>query len=78
MKSKTRYTKGPLGKLRAVEDFLPPPESLVFKEETTKVTIRLSKHSLDYFKREAKKHNASYQRMIRNLLDKYAMRFESR
>lgn len=78
MKKEIKYTEGPLGKIRPVDDFLPPPESLVFKEDTTKVTIRLSTHSLDYFKSEAEKHNSSYQRMIRNLLDRYATRFQSR
>jgi len=55
-----------------VEDFLPPPEELVFKEENVKVTISLSKSSVDFFKREAKKHRTPYQKMIRKLLDLYA------
>jgi hypothetical protein len=31
MKNKLKYTSKPLGKLRAVDDFLPAPEELVFK-----------------------------------------------
>ena len=77
MKKKIKYTKGPIGKLRAVDDFLPSPENLLFNEEKTKVTINLSTHSLNYFKGEAEKHNSSYQRMIRNLLDRYAMHYQS-
>lgn len=73
MKNEIKYTDGPLGKLRVVEDFLPAPENLIFKEDTTKVTINLSMSSIDFFKDEAKKNNASYQRMIRNLLDFYVM-----
>lgn len=73
MKNEIKYTDGPLGKLRVVEDFLPAPENLIFKEDTAKVTLNLSTSSIDFFKDEAKKNNASYQRMIRNLLDFYVM-----
>ena len=31
IKSKIKYTDEPLGKLRIVDDFLPPPEDLLFK-----------------------------------------------
>lgn len=71
MSSKTRYTDEPLGKVRIVSDFLPSPEELVLREETVKVTISLSKSSIAFFKREAKKHNTQYQKMIRRLLDAY-------
>jgi hypothetical protein len=37
-----------------------------------KVTIALSKRSVDFFKREARLHGTQYQRMIRALLDRYA------
>ena len=71
MKTKIRYTDEPLGKLSIVDDFLPPPEDLLFKQENVKITITLSKESVDYFKNEAKKHNTQYQKMIRRLLDLY-------
>ena len=70
--TKIKYTNEPLGKLRIVDDFLPPPEELVFKEDTQKVTITLSKSSVDFFKQAAKKHHSQYQKMIRRLLDLYA------
>ena len=76
MKKKIRYTDEPLGDLRVVEDFLPPPEDLVFKEEQIKVTISLSKSSVDFFKREAKKHHTPYQKMIRRLIDLYVARHQ--
>ena len=60
--------------VRVIEDFLPPPEELAFREETVKVTIALSKASVDFFKHEAAKHQVSYQKMIRRLLDEYALR----
>ncbi|MBT4496647.1 MAG: CopG family transcriptional regulator [Gemmatimonadetes bacterium] len=74
MKKKIEYTDEPLGDLRVIDDFLPPPEELVFKEENVKVTISLSKSSVDFFKREAKKNRTQYQKMIRNLLDLYVAR----
>jgi predicted DNA binding CopG/RHH family protein len=71
MKGKIKYTDEPIGKVRVVEDFLPSPEELVLKDETVKITIALSKASIDFFKTEAKKHNTQYQKMIRRLLDEY-------
>lgn len=77
MKSKIEYTEGPpMGNLKVVEDFLPPPERLVLKEENVKVTISLKKTSVDFFKKEAKKHHISYQKMIRQLIDWYSTRFQ--
>ena len=61
-----------LGDLEVVPDFLPRPEDLVFRDEGVKVTIALSKRSVEFFKSEAQKHNTQYQRMIRRLLDAYA------
>ena len=71
MKKKIKYTNGPMGKVRVIKDFLPSPEELAFKEETVKVTISLSKASIDFFKKEAKQHKTQYQKMIRRLLDEY-------
>ena len=71
MKKKIKYTNEPMGKVRVVADFLPSPEELVLKDETVKVTISLSKASVDFFKKEAKKHHTQYQKMIRRLLDEY-------
>src|SRR3989337_4330885 len=76
MKRKIKYTEEPMGKLRAVKDFLPPPEQLALKEENVKVTLSLNKSSVEYFKREAQKHHTSYQRMIRRLLDWYASQYQ--
>ena len=65
----------PVGKLRAAADFLPPPDQLAVPEETVKVTLALTKRSLQFFKREAKKNRLKYQQMIRELVDQYAMRY---
>ncbi len=72
MSGKIKYADEPLGKLKIVPDFLPRPEDLVFRDEGVKVTIALSKRSVEFFKGEARKHNTQYQRMIRRLLDAYA------
>ena len=72
MKKKINYTDEPMGKVTIVPDFLPSPEELVLKDETVKVTIALSKTSVDFFKNEAKKYNTQYQKMIRRLLDEYS------
>jgi len=73
MKKKIKYTDEPMGNVRVVSDFLPSPEELALKDETIKVTIVLSKASVDFFKKEAQKHNTQYQKMIRRLLDEYAI-----
>lgn len=72
MSENIKYTDEPLGHLKVVPDFLPAPEDLIFREEGVKVTIALSKRSVEFFKREAQKHHTQYQRMIRRLLDAYA------
>src|SRR6266704_3168150 len=72
MSAKIKYTDEPIGNLKVVPDFLPRPEDLVFQEEGVKITIALSKRSVEFFKSEARRHNTQYQRMIRRLLDAYA------
>ncbi len=69
------YTDGEIDEIRIIPDFLPRPSELVFREDTVKVTIALSRSSVEFFKREAAKHQVSYQKMIRRLLDEYAGRF---
>ena len=71
MSKRITYTDEPLGKMKLVNDFLPPPEELVFREENVKVTLSLSKESVEFFKEEARKNRTQYQRMIRRLLDVY-------
>ena len=72
MKKKIVYTNEPIN-ARVIENFLPSPDDLIFKEQRTKVTLTLSEKSLDFFKSAAKKHGASYQAMIRRLIDYYVV-----
>ncbi len=72
---KTKYTNHPIGKIKVIRDSLPLPDELALKEDTIKVTLVLSKSSVDYFKNLAEQKGTRYQKMIRLLLDKYADRF---
>jgi hypothetical protein len=49
MSAKIRYTNEPMGDARVIRDFLPPPEQLAFREEGIKVTLALSKKSVEIF-----------------------------
>lgn len=69
--TEVNYTDEPIGKVQVVPDFLPSPAELAFREEGVKVTLALSKKSIEFFKSEATKHHTQYQRMIRRLLDAY-------
>lgn len=72
------YTDSPdlpeLDQLKAVKDFLPRPEELVFRPKSVKVTITLSEESVTYFKQQGERLQTPYQRMIRNLIDEYVRR----
>lgn len=65
-----KYKNEPI-EARVINDFLPSPENLVLREKKTRVTLTLTDKSLDFFKSAAKKHKASYQGMIRRLIDYY-------
>jgi predicted DNA binding CopG/RHH family protein len=72
MKRTPKYQDGRLGRLEVVKDFLPPPDQLVLRDDGVKITISLSKRSVDFFKRHAARSKVPYQKMIRSLLDTYA------
>lgn len=74
MSKRIKYANEPV-KAEVIADFLPPPEQLVVNEDGVKVTISLSRRSVDFFKVAAERNNTSYQRMIRRLLDTYADRY---
>lgn len=78
MKKKIKYTKGEIGEVELVHDFLPAPKDLVLKQDSVKITISLSKDSVDFFKSQASKRHTSYQKMIKTLLDKYASHYKER
>lgn len=75
MSPKIKYTYKPM-EARVIRDFLPRPEELAFKEDNVKVTMSLSRSSVDFFKNAARKRHTHYQKMIRTLLDAYAARYK--
>jgi predicted DNA binding CopG/RHH family protein len=68
------YSDGEIGEVRVIKDFLPSPDRLARREDNVKVTLSLSRRSVDFFKREAERRQIPYQRMIRALVDEYAKR----
>ncbi|MCB1175988.1 MAG: CopG family transcriptional regulator [Leptospiraceae bacterium] len=81
MKKKTIYKDAPkdiglaIKSSKVITDFLPSPENLVLKDDSVRITINLSKQSVDFFKKESKKLGVPYQKMIKNLIDLYAQKF---
>ncbi len=56
MKRKMEYTHEKIGKVKIVKDFLPKPEELAFKQDNVKVTLNLSRSSVEFFKKVAEDH----------------------
>lgn len=71
MNKKIKYTDEPLGNIEVVRDFLPHPSELAYRDEEQKITLTLSKRSVDFFKSVAAEHHTSYQPIIRRLIDAY-------
>jgi hypothetical protein len=61
----------PMGNVTIVDDFLPPPEQLVPKKNTVRLTLDFTKESIEFLQREAQSQDASYEVMIRKLVDVY-------
>lgn len=78
MNKKIKYSKGEIGEVEIVDDFLPAPKDLILKKESVKITLALSKNSVDFFKLQASKHHIPYQKMIKTVLDKYAEHYGER
>ena len=75
-KNAIKYSNEPIGNVQLVADFLPPPNQLILKEETVKVTLALTKDSVDFFKKIAKEQHTHYQTMIRVLLEQYTEHYQ--
>ena len=84
MKKKTAYKSttadltDAISSSERIEDFLPSPELLVKKEENVKITISLSKSSVDFFKEKAKKAGIPYQVMIKTVIDRYSTHYQKK
>lgn len=83
MKKSTTYKNAPSGIAEEIllseiiDDFLPPPEQLVFKEETERMSLALNKSSVLFFKRKATELGIPYQRMIKRIVDIYARKYRT-
>jgi len=77
MKRKTYYKNAPEEIAEAIEsseiidDFLPPPDRLVLKDRSVRITINLSLPIVKFFKENAIKSGIPYQQMIKKILDNY-------
>jgi predicted DNA binding CopG/RHH family protein len=82
MKKENGYSNAPadvaeaIKEAKVIDDFLPPPDELILLDDTVKVTISLTKKSVDFFKKSANKQGVPYQTMIRKVLDLYSQRFQ--
>ncbi len=65
----------PTGTFTRVTEALPPPEALAARGETIKITLMLSQSSVRFSKQKAAEHHTKYQRMIREVVDRYAAQY---
>jgi predicted DNA binding CopG/RHH family protein len=77
MKKTIIYTDEPLQFGERVKDFLPPPDQLVKREETIKITLEVTRNSLEFFKEKAQQEHVPYQRMLRGLIDSYVKQYQN-
>ena len=75
MKKKIVDPDMPIGKITKVPDFLPPPEELVKAKTIIITTIGLDAETIAFFKKEAEKRGGKYQRMMREVLRRYAKHY---
>jgi len=83
MRNTKGYTNAPadiaeeLKNSKAIDDFLPSPESIATmlkKEDTVPVTMKLKKNTLDRYKHFAARKGIKYQTFVSTILDSYAQR----
>jgi len=74
-RKRKKISDEPIGRVKIVKDFLPPPDKLLVKAKPVKITITLSQDSVDFFKQIAHKEHVPYQKLIRALLDRYASQY---
>ena len=77
-KTKVVYTEEPkdiaesIRRSIIISDFLPPPNQLIRKVPKVRVTLQLTKSSVEQFKKYANEHDDNYQCLIRDVVDQYA------
>jgi hypothetical protein len=76
-KDPTRDPDYPVGKMTIIPDNLPPPHELLPLGSKIKITIELDEKSVDFFKTHAKRSGGKYQRLMREVLRRYAQHHSS-
>jgi len=82
MKKQTGYCRAPkaigeaIKEAEIIKDFLPDPDELVMREDIVKVTLNLSRDSVEFLKKKAQEKGVSYQHMIKKILDVYTEHFQ--
>ena len=66
----------PIGKLTEIPDFLPPPHELAKAKTIVVTTIGLDAETISFFKKEARKRGSKYQKMIREVLERYVNHYK--
>ncbi len=61
-----------------MKDFMPSPAELAAIDDKVKVTISLTRDSVEFFKNVANKNDTNYQKMIRTLLDAYVTHYNDK
>ncbi|MBF0378415.1 MAG: BrnA antitoxin family protein [Desulfamplus sp.] len=71
MKKKIKYTDEPMDNVKVIEDFLPAPNELIFKDKSVLENqlgrITLDNDILEWFK----SHSKDYQNQINSILRNY-------
>ena len=65
----------PMGSLKKVDDFLPPPDELIESVNKRKITLVLDDSTVESFKAMASENGTKYQRMMREVLKGYAKKY---
>lgn len=76
-KNNTKLDNKVISKASNFKSLMPSLDQLAQKEDSIKVTLSLTKASVEYFKQEARKREVCYQVMIRNLIDEYVKYYSS-
>jgi hypothetical protein len=74
MKKRVHYTDEPM-QMRLIKDFLPSPQQLATRGKRVKVSVEISKSSLDFFRQQAGRSKMQAKNMIGTLLDVYATQY---
>ena len=82
MKKQIKYSNAPkkmseiIINAETINDFLPAPDKLIFKEINDKITLSLTRSSIKFFKEKSAELGIPYQSMIKRVVDIYARKYQ--